>query len=341
MIGSRPTLQGAVPTAAGRRQGLGRPTAAVVIAAKCGSYGCPCCSTRNIRRNRKRAALGVYEGVGAVAMVTATLDPEHPLYQRALDSAPQVLLSGRAPKVRTLHSGAESAASVKFVGVAWRRWVTAVRRLEPRWICGCRTVTDRGAAARRHERGCTVRYRPFAEMPFFKALELQKNGRAHIHVLVKLPDLEALFVSQGQLRALADRFGFGGKRRWRDGQNRLRSGFEIERARSGSAIAKYVAKVSGSAYAPGQIAGEVAKVGQQRTLPAYSRRASWSLGKRAWTTKWTDVRRRDLEWSFVRWDPSGVTRALRASGCVVDPSLFGHEPVAPAGGFPSWQTATA
>lgn len=318
LVGQRAVLQGAVPTAAGRAQGIGRPTAAVVVAARCKSYGCPCCATVNIRRNRKRAALGTSEGSGIVAMATATLDPKHELYRQALDRAPALMFGVREAKVRTLAEGAESAASVRFIGTAWNAWITKVRRYEPSWLCDCRRVVVRDGVrtvARRHARGCTVRNRPFAGMAFFKGLELQRSGRAHLHVLLRVPDLEALFLMQGALRGMADSVGFGGKRRWQDGKGRLRSGFEIERVRGKLEAARYVSKVAGSWY--GRIAGEVAKERQQRTLPAYARRASWSMGRRAWTTRWRDVRRGDLEWSFARWDPSTLSRALEASGVMV------------------------
>jgi hypothetical protein len=301
-----------------------RPSAAVVLPAKCKSYGCPCCATRNIRRNRKRAALGTVEGSGIVAMLTGTLDPKHPRYQAMLDTK-ALRIAGRVTKTRTLASGVESAASVRFIGRAWSNFATAARRIEPRWVCDCRRVVQRGGEtrpARRHERGCTVRYRPLEDMAFFKGMELQKNGRAHVHVLLRVDDLGELLAMEMQLRALAVRFGFGGARSWRDAKGRRRFGFEIERARSAVDVASYVAKTAGSWYALPSIAGEVAKAGQQRTLPAYTRRASWSMGRRAWTTRWEDASRGDLTWSFARWDPETLTSALEASGVMVGRHLF-------------------
>lgn len=325
LVASRPVLQGSSPTLLGRGQGLGRAREVAVLPAVCKSYGCPCCQTRNVRRNRKRALMGARPSRGVVALLTATLDPEHPMYREAVTW--RVLeAGGYYTKDGTLRRGRyssadEAALSVRYIARAWNAWVTEARRLEPSWLCDCRRVTRAGARARRHEKGCTVRNRPLADLAFFKGLELQRNGRAHVHVILRLHDLAELLAIQAQLRAIADRVGLGGRRKWRDGQGRLRSGFEIERARSRRELASYVTKAAGSWYG-GQLAAEVAKPGQARSLPAYARRASWSMGRRAWAPDWVTYRRTDLDWTFARASAETVTRALEASGVLVDPDLF-------------------
>lgn len=335
---------------------------ATVLPALCGTYGCPCCAERNIRRNRKRALMGARPSRGLVAMLTATVDPKSELYREFLASHAEVVtLAGRVPKVPTLKGGEESRASVKYIGRSWSDWVTYARRLEPWWVCDCpRTVTVTGWACeghegrrhsrarcgapvvrqqrrRRHVRGCEVRYRPLEGLAFFRGLELQRNGRAHIHAIVRLPDLETLFVLQAQLRAVAIARGFGGARLWRDKHGRLRSGFEIERARSRRAIAGYVSKVAGSYFAGGNLGAEVAKGSQQRTLPRYSRRASWSLGRRAWAPDWQRPPVPALDWSLSRCSPETVMRALRASGVLIEEAaaLVAYSAPTGAGGLPA------
>lgn len=292
--------------------------------------------------------MGLRPSLGVSVFGTGTLDPAHPEFRQYVDFAPgadrleQVQHFGRPVKRRTLTRQGESDASIRFIARAWNRWVTAARRFEPYWVCACRRTRpvvrwecephesrhDKSrcrrsvehVAAIRHERGCRDRYRPAGEAAFFKGLELQRNGRAHVHFLLRVGDLEGVMASQQGLRELAIRAGFGGSRKWRDSRGRLRSGFEIERIRSRQDVAGYVSKVAGSGFAG--VSGEVAKDSQSRTLPAGSRRASWSMGRRAWAPGWVESRRTDLDWRFARAGAVTVTRALRASGIHVDPAML-------------------
>jgi hypothetical protein len=295
-----------------------------VLAARCKSNGCPCCGPRNIKRNRKRALLGLREP-GQVGLLTVTLDPAHPAYEAA------VVEHRRADARASIRAGtpvvardtaSETALSVRFLGRGWSRFVTYARRIEPYWICECRRANAKtGLPAKRHEKGCTVRYRPLADLAYARGLELQRNGRAHIHAIVRVPDLAALFGMIERLRALADECGLGGRRRWRDSKGRLRSGFEVERASSRRAIAGYVTKAAGSAFAA--VAGEVAKDRQARQLPPRSRRFAWTLGRRLWAPSWErPTADRALDWSLAHAGVATVTRALRASGLFVDPALL-------------------
>ncbi len=291
-----------------------------VTPARCKSNGCRCCGPRNIRRNRKRAILGTREP-GQIGLLTVTLDPAHPDYLAFLDAtAAPVTIAGRLPKRRTFRDGEETRASIRFIGRGWSRFVTQARRIEPFWTCGCRRITARGRIARRHERGCTIRNQPLAEMAYARGLELQRNGRAHVHALVRVPDLAAALAMQEELRRLADKCGLGGRRRWRDGRGRLRSGFELEWAKSRREAAGYVTKAAGSAYAG---PAEVAKAGQARQLPPRARRFAWSLGRRLWAPTWApNEAQPGLTWSFARAGVGTVTRALAASDRLVDPAIL-------------------
>lgn len=278
--------------------------------------------------------MGARPSRGVVALITGTLDPDHPMYRAFLDAtAEPVLIAGRLPKRRTFAAGAESRASVRYIGRAWNRWVTQARRYEPAWVCACpreRCTAHRGrlherqpgclmARRRRHLPGCSTRNLPLAELAFFKGLELQRNGRAHVHAIVRLGSLVELMQLQGALRDMAVRAGFGGARKWRDSRGRVRSGWEVEHVRSRRDVAGYVTKAAGSYY--GHVAAEAAKERQQRTLPAYTRRASWSMGRRAWAPDWVDTRSEGVTWTFARAGVETVTRALEASGWLLDPAV--------------------
>lgn len=301
-----------------------------VIPARCGSYGCPCCCGRNIRRNRKRALMGLRDSEGAkvAGILTATLDPEHPLYRAYLMlHGEPVLIAGRLAKRPTFRD--ERRASVRFVSRAWSDWVTYVRRFEPQHRCGeCKRSVGGFPRIGRHRKGCASRWRPFEGLAFFAGREVQRNGRAHLHVLVRFATLaefqsfQASVNRGGALHGIAVHVGFGGRRGWRDTAGRVRDGFEVERARSKREVAQYVAKVAGSFYGEASLtlASEVAKVRQQRTLPPKCRRASWSMGRRAWASGW---RRRlsdgSLQWAFAAMTPERASAHLAAAGWLVIP----------------------
>lgn len=276
-----------------------------------------------------------------VGMLTITLDPRHPLYLSFLEErGAYVTMCGRSPKRPTLRAGAEKRLSVKYVGIAWSRFVTYARRYEPRHECGeCGRVVGGYPRDGRHGKGCRSRVLPYAGLGYFKAMELQSNGRAHLHVLLRAADVAAWAVMAsdlapgGPLHRMASDIGFGGLRKWRDYRGRVRSGVELERGRSREALARYVSKVAGSYYASGTVlASEVAKDRQQRCLPPRTRRASWSMGARVWAAGWVARLRSDssLVWSFRRMAPERVVRLLSGQGVDVSAAR------APAALEPVW-----
>lgn len=156
---------------------------------------------------------------------------------------------------------------------------------------------------------------------FFRATELQGNGRAHLHVLVDVPE-SRLRPHLAALTLLAKQCGFG-VRGYRVG-GEWRGGFRVDGAGDPELVAGYVSKVAAGWY--------TAKAVQesQRAVPRYSRRAAWSRGVRSWAPGWRDPEPTvDPEtgerlgfvpsWASV---PT-LTRALEASGFVVfDPESF-------------------
>lgn len=312
-------------------EGGGRPgrQAVVLVPARCRLNGCPCCGPLIVRRNQARAFMGLDEPDAAVVGIsTFTLDPEAPAYVEYLDAKDgYVRIAGRRTKARTVRWGEETALSCRFIGAAFNRWVTYVRRYELRHVCPeCRRAVGGYPRIGRHRKGCASRRLLFDGLGYFKGLELQRNGRAHLHVLVRFAELahaeafRQLMAPGGALHQLAIDCGFGGKRKWRTG-SRLRSGVEFEVGRSKRELARYVAKVAGSKYAPGgELAAEVAKERQAHRLPPRARRATWSRGKRAWARRWRRRERQEgVRWAFVLATPERTAAHLGAAGWLTVP----------------------
>lgn len=314
-----------------------------LVPARCRLNGCPCCGPQIVRRNQARAFMGL-DGFAWHGMLTITLDPEAPAFvaymrqhggylgrgaERYGEAADVIRGGGRARGGRREDPLRVRELSVRYIGRVWNEFVTLARRYEPEHDCReCGRRVGGLPRVGRHRKGCGTRALPFAEMGFFKGLELQRNGRAHLHVLLRFESGAQLMAFQsaaslgGPLHSLAVRLGAGGARPFRK-RGVLHTGFEFERSKGTSRdVARYVAKVAGSGYASPRgaagataLPGEVAKVDQAKRLPPRARRATWSMGRRAWAPGWRrPLRDAGVTWSFSTMAPERLARHVALRG---------------------------
>jgi len=115
---------------------------------------------------------------------------------------------------------------------------------------------------------------------FYTGRELHENGMAHLHVLVRARVASPWLMKYGRLWELAQAAGFGR--------------IDMQRARRGESVARYVSKAAGmldtpgvvpagnaSGMASGIVAGYVSKSAE--ALPRWTRRGSWSP---TWVEDW-------------------------------------------------------
>jgi hypothetical protein len=235
---------------------------------------------------------------GRVALLTLTIDPGDP---RLADP------SNRAGKQRppdprdpTSYIAGES---VRYAAWAWNRFRTYLTR-------------------------------EYGAVPFFKGLELQQSGMAHLHVIVRLRDSVEFMALRSLIRGPEDD---------RDAGLAVRAGFgivvDMQLARAPGDVARYVTK-AGSGLVPGgkrsgpegvrpvtssgdgRAAAYVTK-GLDGSLPRYTRRSSWSTGRSAWAPDWRRPEPiRGFTWRVAQASASVVSDALvRSEFVIADPAL--------------------
>lgn len=270
---------------------------AIVFPLRCSSWSCFCCAVLLRRRARRRAFKGAALP-GRVFMLTLTIDPKDERWR-----------AFRARELRGLRMPGPgpffedpAAWGSSLRGTSWdRRWRDAQRRVSVRYVRQAwnkyRTYVNRDAELEELRQGDAV--------PFHASVELQRNGRAHMHVVLRVPSLAHGFRYRRRLRELAVLAGFGGD--VAEGRGR---GFDMQAARSRQEMAAYVTKGVG-------LAAYGTKGGDQ--VPRYTRRFSWSRSWCEWTPAAPIAGR--WEWRVAGGGPAVVTRALEASGFVlVDPA---------------------
>lgn len=271
---------------------------ALVFPLRCGTWVCFCCAVVLRARARRRVFKGVSVG-GRVFMVGLTIDPADARWIARRDElvrqweqlrAPGYVYRagpGRPAGFCGRYEAAVTRASVRYVAECWNRMATSMRR-DPE----LRDLLDAGAGGR-------------AVIPYHKSMELQANGRAHLHVIIRVPSLAHGFRHRKRLRDLAVAAGFGG-----DAARGRGMGFDMQAARSRAELSAYVTKGVG-------LAGYTTKAAD--LVPRYARRFSWA---RSWC-EWTPATRIAglWDWRVAGGSAELVTRTLEASGFhVVDPA---------------------
>jgi len=243
---------------------------ALVLALRCRSWRCPCCAVRLRARARARAFMGA--SGAKVALLTLTIDPSD---GRLFD--PRCWAGKSRPRSSSLVGQGNAAtveASTRYASWAWNRFRTYLSR-------------------------------EYGAVPYFRGLELQRSGVAHLHVLLRVPDSLAFM----RLRAL-----IRGPESDRSRGLAMRAGFglvvDMQLARSGGDVARYVTK-AGSAGA--SMASAYATKGLAGGLPRYARRASWSLptGRAPWAAGWVNPTPiSGFTWRIARCTVATVLSAL-------------------------------
>lgn len=290
---------------------------ALVLTLRCRAVNrCRCCGARKVKRDRARAFMGAAGG-GRIAMVTLTIDPQDPRFADVANrpaSDRRRRAEGRE-RPRTADLMADPRATVIEQSLRYSSW--AWNRLRA------------NMANRRALRG-------FAYM---RGVELQRSGMAHLHVLVRVPDMAAYLALRTALRGdeatrttvrpnqraagLAIMAGFG-------------KVVDVQLARSRWDVARYVTKAEDA----GDAAAYATK-GVGAVMPRYTKRSAHSIGSKrmaAWAPGW--VRPTPIAgftWRVAKADASLVAAALAASDFHVgDPARYRVPtavPAVPAGGY--------
>lgn len=253
---------------------------ALVFQLKCRSVNrCRCCAADKLRRDRARAFMGAALK-GRVVLVTLTIDPND---LRFLDPANR-RGKARPPTADLLNDPRRRVIeeSLRYQSWAWNRLRTALSR----------TVAFKGAA-------------------YFRGVELQRSGMAHLHVIVRVADLASFWSLRAALRGTDGTDGLA-----------VRAGFgrvsDVQLARSRGDVARYVTK---------DVAAYATK-GTDAVMPRYTRRTGYSLGTgsriAAWAPDWArPTRIAGFTWRLAAAGADTVTRALVASDFVIgDPERF-------------------
>lgn len=272
---------------------------AVAVPLRCRTNACPCCGPRLRRQRRARAFMGA---TGKLAMVTLTIDPSDPRWLAALDARPVRLGRSkvRAPRLtvdRDPDRAYRAELSSRYAAWAWNRLRTYLARevIER---------DDRGRAVQR-----------YGHRAYFRGLELQRSGMAHLHVLFRVRDTADFLALRSLLRGPEDDRAAG---------LAVRAGFglvvDAQLARSRGDVARYVSKGTGVSEAGGDAVAYATK-GERQMVPKYARQASWA---QSWAPGWvkpTPVA--GFSWRVADAHPDVVTPALVASGFVIDdPARF-------------------
>jgi len=231
----------------------------MVLPLHCRSWRCVCCVPRLLRRNRARAIKGALAG-GWVWMLTLTIDPSDPRWieyvRSALAAGGVVERGGRLlPLGQGIGDDGRMATAALSLRYAARAWNHLRTQLR----------NDPGLKGR---------------VAFYTGRELHESGMAHLHVLVRARVASPWLMKYGRLWELAQAAGFGR--------------IDMQRARRGESVARYVSKAAGmldtpgvvsagnaSGMAAGIVAGYVSKSAE--ALPRWTRRGSWSP---TWVEDW-------------------------------------------------------
>lgn len=259
---------------------------AVVFPLRCRSWRCACCVPRLLRRNRARAIRGAMAG-GWVWMLTLTIDPKDPrwvAFVRSMVTPSGVIERGG----RALHLRPEAGDGGRMATAA-----LSLRYAGQSW--------NRLATQLRKQKGLKGR------VAFYVGRELHESGMAHLHVLVRVRAATPWFMTYQALWGLAQAAGFGR--------------IDVQRARRGESVARYVSKAAGMAGAAAVGAGQVTARGAAagivagyvskgaESLPRWTRRGSWSP---SWVEDWTAP----TPLSGFAWRLGGASAAFTSSGLV-------------------------
>lgn len=282
---------------------------AIVVALRCRSWRCPCCSWRLVKRNRARAFLGV-QGAARVALITLTVDPEDPTLQQVLGYYQDAGGGG-------IH-GVFPAATIDYVrSIAWRRFRTYLAR-------------------------------EYGRVPWLRGIELTRAGIAHVHVVVPLDSLADFWRLRLLIRGDEDgrvlrrgtwRKGLGWDRGVRSSYGLAeRAGFgivsDVQLARSNGDVVAYVSKattdhpVASDGFAPEVVGGGGAayatKGAADLRMPKYTRRVSWSGGQAAYAPGWVKpTPLAGFSWRVAPASARLIAPGMERSGfSLVDPDRF-------------------
>ena len=271
----------------------------MVLPLHCKSWRCVCCVPRLLRRNRARAIRGALAG-GWVWMVTLTIDPSDPRWieyaRSAIEAGGVVERGGRLLSLREgIGDDGRMATAALSLRYAQRAWHRLSVQLRK----------DRGLKGR---------------VAFYVGRELQESGMAHLHVLVRARVESPWLMKYDRLWQLAQAAGFGR--------------IDVQRARRGEAVARYVSKaagMTGTPYVPpatagtvpgmaaGIVAGYVSKSAE--ALPRWTRRGSWSP---TWVEDWIEpTPLAGFTWRLAGGSAPFIKAGLIASDFTLeDPSRF-------------------
>jgi len=265
---------------------------ALVMTLRCRSWRCGCCAQRLRRKARARAFMGA--SGQKVAMLTLTIDRTDPRYgdpkNRAGKSRPRSSVMLANPRAAVVEE------STRYASWAWNRFRTYL-------------------------------VREYGPLPYFRGLELQQSGVAHLHVLVRVKDATAFMALQHFIRTsgLVERAGFGPV-------------VDFQLARSGGDVARYVTKADGGGgvrHVSTEVVKGAARPGHHASayvtklpdaLPRYTRRTAWSLpnGQAPWAPGW--VRPTPIAgftWRVSNASESTIRTALELSDFhVADPGAY-------------------
>ena len=265
---------------------------AIVFSLRCRSWRCACCVPRLLRRNRARAIRGAMAG-GWVWMLTLTIDPKDERWLAFVrESVTPAGVIERGGRALNLHPEAGDGGRMATAALSLRYAGAAWNRL---------------ATQLRKQKGLKGR------VAFYCGRELHESGMAHLHVLVRVRAATPWFMQYQALWKLAAAAGFGR--------------IDLQRARRGESVARYVSKAAGMAgaagiensrsgsarkntvpsMAAGIVAGYVSKSAE--SLPRWTRRGSWSP---TWVEDWT----RPTPLAGFAWRLGGASAAFISSGLV-------------------------
>lgn len=261
---------------------------AVALPLRCRSWRCACCAVELRRKYRARALRGSLRAMGSgerFVLVTLTIDPKDPRYARTV---------GRVSRGLGSRWG-ETRGSIRFAAESWNRL--------------------RGTLVRGRKRGGPA-FAPFGRIRYYRGLELQTNGRAHLHVLVRVGSVAEFWRLRTVLTgAEAARAGFGERS-------------AVELARSRGDVARYVTKAVDAVPEGVELGAYVTKGTEAggsalTVMPRYTRRFSWSIGEAEWAP-WTPATPiAGFNWRIGQLSHARALDALAASDFViVDPGRF-------------------
>lgn len=290
---------------------------------------CACCRRIKVKQDRARAFMGAAEQ-GKIAMVTLTIDPSDPRWWNR---------SNRAGKKRPLPVEMLADPRSLVIRESWLYQSWAWNRLRA-------NLSNRRAL------------RGFA---YFRGVELTGRGFAHVHAVVRVPDVAAYMALRVALRGDEAVRGTLPHKNRKNGLA-IMAGFgkvvDVQLARSKGDVARYVSKMedAGAPLAPATLAAiardtdtpgggrnvaAYATKGVGAILPRYSRRSAHSRGSArmsAWAPGWikpTPIA--GYVWRLAAASEETVRGALSRSGFTIDdPASFRVSSAASPQEVPPW-----